>query len=698
MSAEVSHVTGQGFGPQKWVRIRELYGAAFRGFVEPFRVTFPTSGLTLIDGVNLDTNDSSNSGKSSLVLALSYLFGGCPYPATELQSWHTEETMFVGGVLDTSVGTVKVERRKGLAVTIEGKTTRGKAAEAVLNSLFGMDEKQRAATTYRGQDDKGGLFLSMTDPEKQDFLTVLLGLTPFKRVYVEAGEKLKELQAASQRAAGRAAAAREALERARAAVPAATPTVAAELEKQAAVHETNASALAAEVRSLRAKLVELAKDEETEQDEADSVISAEAMALPADPEELVAARAELETVRTRLGKVRDHDSTRRSELEAQRNALKVKRVTALAYASRLPQAEKAEAAEGAALHAFQAGTCHTCGQTLPADSDLYSEHARLLTYSYEEAQKDVLSCKRAADQVKDLDARLAAIPTFEPHKLMVPLAAAETAAVLKVRELEKTAAAARAEVQRQNNARRVAARNTIAEKFRQQRKSIETTAGSIEDQATHEVQMARELRASAATAKAAEAVRAERLAAVSRAEQDVSEADADLAKAEAEAKLELDVQAVTGRRGFPTAYFDDALQEVAAATNELLARVANVSHITFGFDAEESQRITPFITVGGERRPIRSGISGGMYSALALAVDLGFAEVVAKRRGSFPGWMVLDESFDGLGRVSKRTCMEMLGEVSDRLILAIDHSTEMKSLFTQIVRVESKGGFCKVVS
>lgn len=78
---------------------------------------------------------------------------------------------------------------------------------------------------------------------------------------------------------------------------------------------------------------------------------------------------------------------------------------------------------------------------------------------------------------------------------------------------------------------------------------------------------------------------------------------------------------------------------------------------------------------------------------MELAVDLAFGKVASQRRGSYPGWLVLDEALNGLGSVEKESCLEMLGEyASDRLVLVVDHDTTFQGLFAQTLHIEQSDG------
>jgi hypothetical protein len=157
-------------------------------------------------------------------------------------------------------------------------------------------------------------------------------------------------------------------------------------------------------------------------------------------------------------------------------------------------------------------------------------------------------------------------------------------------------------------------------------------------------------------------------------------------------------------KAFLTAIYDEVLEEIAYSTNLMLARVPNVAHVTIKFKSETTTQkgttkraITPLVSLGGGERPLRSALSGGMMSAVELAVDLAVRKVISARSGAIPGWLVLDECFEGLGVADKESCLELLKQAAqDTLILVIDHSSETKELFSQVIEVENINGRSKI--
>lgn len=688
----------------RWARLKEVSGARFRSFHDPFKVTFPEAGLCLISGKNRDTADSSASGKSSLVLAISYLFGGCPYPGTELQSWEAEEPFCVGGVLETPEGDLVVERGPG-GLVVKGagqppRGARGKAAEAALDRVFGLDKDLRALATYRGQG-QDGLFLSLSDGDKKEYLAKVLGLGRYERVAAEAAERAKALRDRVLAAEGRVRACEGALQAAEAALlEVSLPTERPEdLEAEAAMHDQAAAELRRDV-AVAKKRATAAEQAVVEAGKAESerlwgavraATAADDFVTPPDLE------AELDKTETRLNKVLRHDAQRRTDLDARRADIRARGGVAATKAKRVKDLQARLAATLQACDHLRAETCPTCRQAWQS----MASAATLDQYEHEGAKlnAELVEAEAAAAEVEQLKAELAALPEFAPHPFVAQLETrkaelAEEIATLRRAFRAQHQAAIQAAQDAVNTHERAA--HAKAQKVRTEHAEAVT---QLEAAVRREEIAAAAARAEVSKLRARAAVVTEREQAVGRAAKALNEAQAAAAEVQRAANLELDVQALTGREGFLGVIVDDVLAEIADTTNALLARVANVRHVTFGFDPDPaSKRITPVVMVNGEARAFRSGLSGGMQSAVKLAVDLAVGEVAAKRRGSYPGWLVLDESFDGLGRVAKETCLDMLGAAAgDRLILVIDHSADFKGLFQQVIAVESVDGRSRIV-
>jgi DNA repair exonuclease SbcCD ATPase subunit len=167
---------------------------------------------------------------------------------------------------------------------------------------------------------------------------------------------------------------------------------------------------------------------------------------------------------------------------------------------------------------------------------------------------------------------------------------------------------------------------------------------------------------------------------------------------------EKDFLLLVGPQGFLGAIFDEVLWEISDETNRILGSIPNTSHVTISFRSETTtqkgrinKEITPVCKINGHETPVKAGCSGGMFSVIELAVDLAVAAVVSRRTGIVPSWMILDEAFEGLGVVEKEGCLEILRTcASDRLILVVDHASEVKSMFSQSIDIEYENGYSRL--
>jgi DNA repair exonuclease SbcCD ATPase subunit len=689
--------------------LKSLYGSNFRCLIEPFRIDFPTSGTLLVKGLNKDTNDSSDSGKSSLVLATAYLFGGCPFPATELASWGAETPMIVGGYLTGPDGEYRVERsnKNGLTIwTPRGKTLKGRNAESQIDKLFGMDEWLRAAATYRGQGESS-LFLGLTDEKKKEFLTRALMLDRYEKVAAEAAvqakarkEELQVAESALASALAAVAAARTRLEE----LPQGDHQADAELCRMKAKILQDAAAEA------RTKLAELLRQDRLIQEQftADLVAALDELAgrhraavLP--PAALDLAEAEVVKQQDRLQRIQKSDQERRAEDTKVRQELKSKIAILQEKGKNHVQLNTEITRSEKRIATLEQQSCPTCERPWVEESAavelvrLKKEHA-VLWQKYKEAYA-------AAQDIVLVKGELDALPAFEPSlwvaKIEVTLRDAQRA-VKSIKD-EILSMETQAEVDFNQ------ARFEIKRRLREEAEEARSAGLTAMEALNREINQT-EANAKVCLEKAAVAHRnwdlfKERTHVLDAAENTAEAARLSTEELRRAVNAELDLYALVGREGFLGIIFDDVLNEIAAATNAILSRVANVRHVAFGFSSEREtgsgsiqRRITPVINLRGREVPLKSGISGGQGSSVQLAVDLAVGEVVAKRRGSYPNWLILDETFDGLGRNSKESCIDLLQTYGqDRLILVIDHSAEFQSLFTQTINVESEGGRAKIV-
>jgi DNA repair exonuclease SbcCD ATPase subunit len=98
------------------------------------------------------------------------------------------------------------------------------------------------------------------------------------------------------------------------------------------------------------------------------------------------------------------------------------------------------------------------------------------------------------------------------------------------------------------------------------------------------------------------------------------------------------------------------------------------------------------ITMSGRNISFGS-LSGGEQRALALCVDAAIIDVISQITGVNISPIMLDEPFDGLDYVGREAVMQIISNLSsNRLIMVIDHATELKALFDRCVTIEKRSG------
>jgi hypothetical protein len=682
-----------------FIRLRRIYGEAFRGYAEPFSVDLPESGLLLIRGINQDTGDTSDAGKSTIPMVAAHVIGGCPYPAKSLQNWHVGKKvkMRAGIILGTPAGDVVAERRigTGLSVKIGDDVVVGDAAEERLDTIFGgMNAKLRAATTYCGQDTPS-LFLAMDDAEKKAILAKLIpSLDDYEAVSVAAGKAVKALESdvAIKVSAQTAAEARlSAAEVALSAAEVALSELGAPQDVQAARRSVEeASRDAGELRSQIARLGSPPAFRRPDVYDLEAKIhNAAAVPWSAALGELYATR-EICTARSTQAAGAEAERRREIEAEAAGRRIRIAGLEAVAKTARAAAGDLGVAANR--LAELEAATCFTCKRPWTENQDAIVS-----------AKADIVAARARIETAEAAIAEIAvlrAIPTavFEPHPLAVAVAQ-------ELADVNRQIAAAEADetttrqveicrVQDEIDAR-VAQASALYETAR-----VDFNAGveSFRDRLRAAETVLADRRQVLAGMEVAAARRAERTAAVDACQRGVIAAKAGVAEAStvsaaAAAKLaeERDIVALTGRSGFVGAMVQEVVNEIADTANEIAAGIANIRNVVFRFDPDaEMEKIVPSVIIDGEARPLGAALSGGQGTSIKRAVDFAFGAVVSRRRGVYPGWLVLDESFNGQGPVSKEETFEMLSRfAAGRLIICIDHATEATGMFDHVINTET---------
>jgi len=681
----------------------------------------------------------SGHGKSNFVLGLAYALGYCTIPATELMAWDWDGKWGVKLALSYGNTDLQIERGSRFALTDDGESITGSAASKAqkLTEAIGLETDLLGPLTYRPQRTFG-LFLSMPDEDKKEFLSKLLGLDRFEKAADEAAKKLPDLERtlqdldaqvqvtqrqieylegqrqeyeeegpaakAAEDAKARYGRVREAHEQAKARV-------------QEYVEETRRLAteayegILADVRDLEVKFATARRDRPPLPD----------VEVSAEEERLAGLIQKAGEV---LKKLQADDRLKQREVENKRIEV-VQRIgtTKAGLSSERMIRRQLEESEHKFAHATGQTSCPTCKQNWIGgpEKERYIEALKNDIAQHEHSLKSIESTKGVLARY---EGELAVLPTFTPNPKIEQMLNAKSQAEQKLAAERASAGSARQELIANYSAEDANWRATVATAratAEQDRKGVEdrrcvdlrTAEAAVLplaislDEARTALQSA-EVRLAGIQAQNRTHIQLEQQRTMALNQQRAALA-AQQERRDEQAKLvgaERDFAVLVGRDGYLGSIFEEVLAEIAYESNEVLVRVPNVQNFVLEFKTKieakttgkAKARITPVIRVNGTERPL-SSLSGGQTSVVELATDIAIRRVVSRRRGVHIGWMVIDEGFDGLGKLDKEACLEVLQYAAkDDLILVVDHATEFRDHFNMFLDVTVEGGESRATS
>jgi len=700
------------------IRLKSLSIKAFRSFAEESTFEFPTRGLVLVRGNNTKTGESSGTGKSTINLAVAYALDfPNQLPATELQSWLTKEPLQVTLGLETPKGEVVISRGKKNSIKVGDEITTGaRAISEKMREVLGQPPEVMSALTYRPQG-KEGLFLGKTDSEKKEFLSQLLGLEKFEESVTEIEGKLKLialtlpqlegniitnmtfLNSAKQRfdevgLDDSADGVKVLLEKAKEDL---------QVAKQAAEQarwELNHSKKLEDIRDqIDGTHAELSRLEVARREKEAEKLKPEAIS------EMVAVK---ENIVKRIKDLETDDAVRKKKLDDHIGTLRNKLAEARSRIATAPFLHKAVSEISTKIASIKAAKCPTCGQKWPDHlSEDLSRHLEELA-----TKKIQLDNIQLGDEpfAVSLAAEIGNAQAFQPDENIQKLAVLEKRFIADISSQESKFQATKNEElkavtdkilvqQRKLNMLgndRHAILNDLqgkVDKCREKAVEIDNFTG------TCQIKIAAVGRSNEVKQKARVSCEQE----VKKCEERYDASVAELQKAETLQAQEKDYVAMVGRGGFLGLIFDEILQEVSDEANAQLGKLANVSHVTIRFRTETLQQkgtikkaIVPLVSVDGHEGRLESALSGGMKDSVHQVVDLALMSVIQRRTGVMPGWFIMDEAGSGQGLITKESALEILRNYAqDKLILVVDHSTEIKEAFSQFIDVEYTNGFSR---
>lgn len=177
----------------------------------------------------------------------------------------------------------------------------------------------------------------------------------------------------------------------------------------------------------------------------------------------------------------------------------------------------------------------------------------------------------------------------------------------------------------------------------------------------------------------------------------------DLSNKKKEKETELlvltDLLELFGPKGYRSVYFDSLIDRISDRANEILGLITDDTYSTrldqVGTDSKGNSKIIlkPKVSKGGEDVP-DDDLSGGAEDRVRLAYDIAIGDIDADGAPLF-----LDEALAFIDASGKAEILPLLEELAKtRPVYVIDHTSETKSIFSNIITIDHKNGNSSVRS
>jgi len=162
---------------------------------------------------------------------------------------------------------------------------------------------------------------------------------------------------------------------------------------------------------------------------------------------------------------------------------------------------------------------------------------------------------------------------------------------------------------------------------------------------------------------------------------------------------------IFGKDGVRAIAFAQIIEELNNSIDSYVQKLFEQS-ISLRLELKTDIKENGIITDKIETKLIKDGreidfyiLSGGEQKRLVLAVDFALSEIVSRRNHNNFSFMILDEVFGGLDSAAKAKVMDFLELLKNgkKQVFCIDHMSEAKARFDNVIRVEKRNGISEIV-
>lgn len=673
------------------LRIKKLKIQNLGRFVGSHEIDFELkSNLIQVDAENRNTGGSSGGGKSSLFLAIEYVFGLNDVPATVLQSRLSKNPVSVEIEIakDNDAYTICRHRTEGLSINGPGITLSGstKEAEEVLDRILGIPKNLLRPMFYKRQGE-GGFFLSKTPKQCHDFLMECLGLNSLESKIDKLNLRLKKIEEDLTVKNSQFSLIESSIATSQEFIDSLSPP-------KCDVDEATLSFLLEKIEESKKKL--------TENTQAMSAALSRSGIIPAfsyrdDPktvdellkkeEELSEIEEESNFISNKISDISELIQTDKSHVKIFKSSIDKKDTVAKEFEELKLQISEA-----------MKKTCPTCKQKIGQET-----HAQeILVPLVDKAKRK----KSELDSILSMEERLPQVQNaIVQNELLLSELKNKTSENEIAYDKIKAEIFSLTSSREEKRKKALADYKNVVDLINKEKETIadaySPTIASLE--ATVEAYNQSYYRGQASLKAYATA------SAQYEEQKKIAESKLNSLKDSAEktresvALLSRELLIAQGSLKFLKSYtnqlFHESLCTVAETATAILAKIPNMATATIVFDSYKEtksgalkEEVVPILSLDEELNvPVRS-MSGGERASVDLAIDLAVIDMIEKQTGNGLDLFILDEPFDGLDAVCRENCLEVLkNHAYDRKIIIVDHSSETKQMVQDKILVIREG-------
>lgn len=652
----------------------------FRSFVDDQYIDFSNRGkLIQIDGRNENTGGSSGAGKSTIVMALDYLLGISDIPSTVLQSRLTKEGLWVEGefLIQEVPISIKRSKKEGLVIKTPEETISGniKLAEEKLESLIGISSKIFRKMIHKKQKE-GGFFLNMSPKEIYEFLISVLGLEKYvydiDKINQNTANILKETEILQKTVELERASIKD-MERILSEKTAPTP-----------ISDLEMPDLTNKIDNLKNNLGALKStmDKEIAAIPQVELIEADTSAINQQIANLVPIRQDL---KNKLDKIDESKTSIQSEID--KASFLVPELQKIG--------EKILSLKKHKEH-IQSSQCPTCLQKWVGDD----ANEKILAIEQE--------IKAQLNTAKEIKAQIDSRPQKEEN----------LSRLMKIKNEFNEQLNALQEQRSKLDAEKYSLMDLTNKKNQDQKDFRNKQISEIEynynvsfslikeELKSLEIQLAalQSKKTSYLNALAQYNKETDSLKNIILKKQELADAS-ELKLINCKKQITIADESKRLIKSYVLQTFQETLDAIGESATNILAAIPNMATSTVYFEGCKETKagsikdevVAILNSDGNNEVPIKS-LSGGERTAIDLAIDLAVIDVIESKASKGANFLFMDEPFDGLDSICKENCLEILKQLdTNKKIVMIDHSSELKEMVSDIILVSKKGEFSSIV-